>query len=125
MILRRRPFPDDQRLTGGELALLAFDRDRRRAVGDEDQHVELVVDVRWRPAAGAPGEQRGVQILGSRAPDWAAAWPVSAETVELRRRQSLDQRKQLALLEADMRLEPLAELAHRSPHVGGTVERGR
>ena len=24
-----------------------------------------------------------------------------------------------------MRLEPLAELAHRHPHVGGNVERGR
>src|SRR5439155_23763548 len=91
-----------------------------------DPHIAPAVDVRRRPAAGGPGEQRGVQILGGRAPDWAAAWPVSAvETVELRRRQSLDQRKQLALLEADMRLEPLAELAHRHPHVDGTDERGR
>lgn len=117
---------DDQPLAGGELAFLPIDPDRRRAFGDEDQYVSLVVNVLGRPAANAPSEERSVQILGGGAPDWAAAWYLSVvETVELRQRQSLDQREQLALLEADVSLEPLSELAHRGSQIDLTFERGR
>lgn len=117
---------DDQRLTRGEFVLFAVDDDTRRAFGDEKQDVTLSVDVLGRTAAGAPDEQRCIQILGRVAPHGAAGYRFGMveTTIKLCPRLSLDQRKQLPLLEAHMRLKPLAHLTHPL-HVGRAGEGGR
>jgi hypothetical protein len=109
---------------GGELALFAVDGDRRGPVDDEDQHVALVVDVLGRPGAVGPRQQRRVQVLRCLPSDGAAASALRlGGGVELGRGEPFDQREQLPLLEADVGLEPLAELAHDRPDVGAALER--
>jgi hypothetical protein len=70
-----------------------------------------------RSVAGTPREQRRVEVIGRLTPDRAAG-ERRAGPLESISRQPLDQRKQLAFLTPHVRLEQLADLAHRSTDLG-------
>lgn len=62
----------DDHLAGGRLARLAVHLDRRAARQHDEDDVALAVHVLGRPAARAPLEDRGVQVVRLGAPDRAA-----------------------------------------------------
>ncbi len=101
----------------------AVDLDRRRARHDQHDHIALGVDVLRNDVSRLPGEQRRVQVIGLDAPQRAEGAgrlqqvddrSVRRRSLPLRVRSQeivgtpLDQREQLALLQADVRREQRA-----------------
>ena len=115
---------DDDNFAGDELALLTVDVEFGRAVDDEDENVAFIVHVLLRPCAGAPFEECCVQVIRRIAPHGTASPRRRRRPVESCGCNTLDQREELALLEPDVRIEPLAEFAHRRAHVAAGLECG-
>jgi hypothetical protein len=112
------PFLDNEDVAADELALVVVDKEGRRPVEHHDQHVALTVHVRWRPLPRRPDEDGRIQVFGRLDPDRssrsvapALRFAVTVGELELGADQPLDQGEELSLLEADVRLKQVTELA--------------
>lgn len=94
-----------------------------------DQHVARIVYVRWRPLPRRPDEDGRIQVFGRLAPDRssrsvapALRFAVTVEELELGADQPLDQGEEPSLLEADVRLKQVTELACDGGVFRGSLE---